>query len=100
MHEEGQALISNAGYINLNIKYDRNLNVNHPMDPDDSEFGAHMNFYNETKGEFYRTDNVGNLIIYNSFSDYVLRDNKIQQFSFSKNITKHFQIGEAENLKE
>lgn len=74
MHEEGQALISDAGYINLNIKYDRNLNVNQPLDPDDSEFGAHMNFYNETKAEFYRTDNDGNLIVYNSFSDYVLRD--------------------------
>ena len=74
MHEEGQSLISNAGYINLNIKYDRNLNVNQPLDPDDSEFGAHMNFYNESKGEFYRADNDGNLIVYNSLVDYVLRD--------------------------
>ena len=74
MHEEGQALISNAGYINLNIKYDRSQNVNLPLDPDDSEFGAHMSFYNESKGEFYRTDHDGNLIVYNSYVDYVLRD--------------------------
>ena len=85
MSEEGQKLISDAGYINLNKKLDRNKTV------DDHFQGileyeiynqTDFNMYNEAKGEFYAIKDMdyetgkGTLVVYKNYPDYVLRDTK------------------------
>ena len=85
MDKEGQSLLSNAGYINLNLKFDRNRNADKPLGPEDSEFGAHINFYDESKNEFYRTDEKGKLIIFNSYTDYVLSGTEFYENENAKN---------------
>lgn len=75
MSDEGQKLISEAGYVNLNHSYDRNTNVEAPFDYD-STGETSKGFYNEEKGEFYEADDNGNLIVYTSYADYVLHDTR------------------------
>jgi len=75
MSDEGQLLISDSGYVNLNKKYDRNKNVDKPYDPDD--FGEqYLSFYNERTREFIHVDDDGNLLVFNNYADYALRGSK------------------------
>jgi ABC-type phosphate transport system substrate-binding protein len=76
MSEQGQKLISDSGYVNLNMQFDRNKNVERPWGYDD--WGRHM-FYNPITGEFYDLDmENGNwedgfaLLTFTNYADYVL----------------------------
>ena len=77
MSGEGQKLISDSGYVNLKTKYDRNRDIDKPYDSE-IEYGmSDLGFYNKEKGEFYDVDwETGELLIFKSFVDYVLRDSK------------------------
>lgn len=76
MSDEGQKLISESGYFNLNEKLDRNKNVEPPYDWSIESGLADIGFYNEITGEFYGTDESGSLLVYDNFPDYVLHDSK------------------------
>jgi phosphate transport system substrate-binding protein len=79
MGEEGQRLISDSGYVNLNLPLDRNLDIEAPWDAD--SLGTPLRFYNPAKGEFYdiefENDNwdSGKLVVFDNYADYVLRYN-------------------------
>ena len=96
-----QAIVYNG--VLFNLSYERGkfedekiINKNFILDLYNIETGEYIGSMIIAKKE--KEKRIQFLANGNQF--YVLRDNKIQQFSFSKNITKHFQIGEAENLKE
>lgn len=71
MSDEGQKLISDSGYVNLNAEYDRNREIDLPYD--DDFWGSSLNFYNKEKNEFYDVDENGKLLVYHSYPDFVLR---------------------------
>jgi len=79
MHDEGQKLISDAGYVNLKSVLDRNKDILLPYDPDNEGDMNFFDFYNESKGEFYKADSNGELLIYTSFSDYVLSESEFNE---------------------
>ena len=71
MSGEGQKLISSAGYVNIEEKLVRNINVDFSGDLEE-----YISFYNEEKGEFYSVTDAGKLIVYNSYSDFILRNSQ------------------------
>lgn len=71
MSGEGQKLISSAGYVNIEEKLIRNLNVDFFGDYED-----YISFYNEVKGEFYDVNDKGELLVYNNYSDFILRNSQ------------------------
>lgn len=71
MSDEGQKLISNAGYVNLNMKYDRNNDIDLPYE--EIEF---KDYYDKEKQEFYNIDINGNLLVFKKYSDFMLHDSK------------------------
>ncbi len=73
MSDEGQKLISDSGYVNLNKKFDINKNIDKPYENDTE---ANLGFYNEAKGEFYDVDANGKLLVFNNYVDYTLHDTK------------------------
>ncbi|MDR1754957.1 MAG: substrate-binding domain-containing protein [Eubacterium sp.] len=75
MSDDGQKLISDSGYVNLNTNYDRNKNIEKPFDYYDSGEMS-INFYNKAKGEFYDIDQNGDLLTFTNYADYVLRGSK------------------------
>lgn len=79
MHDEGQKLISDAGYVNLKTVLDRNKEILLPYDPDSEGDMNFFDFYNESKGEFYKVDSNGKLLVYTSFSDYVLNESEFKE---------------------
>ena len=95
MSEEGQKLISDSGYVNLNIKYDRSKDTVDFYESNTYEF----DFYDEKKGEFYTTDEAGNLVVFDNYPDYALyyqpqyKDNaKVREyimFIFNSDIEKN-----------
>jgi hypothetical protein len=75
MSDEGQRLISGSGYVNLNMRLDRNRNVDAP--PRWLWRDGDIGYYNPLTGEFYAVDysnDTGELLIFANFADYVLRD--------------------------
>jgi ABC-type phosphate transport system substrate-binding protein len=89
MSDEGQKLISNSGYVNLNEKYNRNKDINVPFDIIyENSDEVYIYFYNKTKGEFYDVDGNGNLLVFNNFADYVLRDTQYQNNTQYRNNAK------------
>ncbi|MCL2086246.1 MAG: substrate-binding domain-containing protein [Oscillospiraceae bacterium] len=72
MGDEGQKLISEAGYVNLNVNYDRNLDVSAPFEYAD---GTAIEFYDEETGLFYDAED-NELLVFESYPDYVLRDSE------------------------
>ncbi len=68
LSSEGQGLISKAGYVNLNEKYDRTKGIELPDDPDEDMY---VDFYNPEKGEFYRVAD-GKLLAFNNYPDFLL----------------------------
>lgn len=86
MNDEGQKLISDAGYVNLKSELDRNKDILLPYDPDNEGDMNFFDFYNESKGEFYKVDSNGELFVYTSFSDYVLSDS---EFNENENAKKY-----------
>ena len=82
MSDEGQKLISNSGYVNLNEKYDRNTDINNPYQYENETI---LGFYNKEKNEFYDTDKNENLLIYKSFPEYILHDTKYERHSKARN---------------
>lgn len=79
MHDEGQKLISDVGYVNLKTVLDRNKEILLPYDPDNEGDMIFFDFYNESKGEFYKVDSNGKLLVYTSFSDYVLNESEFKE---------------------
>lgn len=79
MHDEGQKLISDAGYVNLKTFLDRNEEILLPYDLDNEGDMIFFDFYNESKGEFYKVDSNGKLLVYTSFSDYVLNESEFKE---------------------
>ena len=75
MGDEGQKLISDSGYVNLNTKFDRNKDISEPYDYR-YDYDREIGFYNAEKGEFYDTDDNDDLVIYYNYADYVLRDSE------------------------
>ena len=75
MSDEGQQLISDSGYVNLNKKLDRNLDV---FAPHDYRYdpGRDIGFYDEKTGKFFDTDDEDNLLIFDNYPDYVLQDSE------------------------
>jgi phosphate transport system substrate-binding protein len=79
MSDEGQALISSSGYINLNKQYDRNkhIMINNPYEHESFYEEKDLGWYNEEKGEFYDLDwYSGKLLVFDNYPDYVLHDTK------------------------
>jgi len=86
--EEGQKLISESGYVNLNTLHDRNLDfmrddyhINWQLNRDSGRFGEDsFGFYNRITGEFYGIDYHKidddnwreELVVYDNYPDYVL----------------------------
>jgi phosphate transport system substrate-binding protein len=71
MSEDGQKLISDSGYVNLNINFDRNMRVSPNwrwFDNNEESLG----FYNPETGEFYEPDGQGGLLVFDNYADYVL----------------------------
>jgi len=79
LSDEGQQLISDSGYVNLNVQLNRNTDV----------FGEHyawgdnysvFDFYNEETGQFYDVvwdeNRDATLLIFDNFADFVLRDSE------------------------
>lgn len=86
MSGEGQKLISSAGYVNIEEKLVRNLNVGFFGDYED-----YISFYNEDKGEFYDVDATGKLLVYNNYSDFILRNSQYKDNQNARDyITKLF----------
>jgi len=79
MHDEGQKLISDAGYVNLESVLDRNKEILLPYDPDNEGDMIFFDFYNKSKGEFYKVDSNGQLLVYTNYSDYVLGESKFYE---------------------
>ena len=75
MSDEGQQLISDSGYVNLNTKLDRNTDISAPYDYG-YDYGKEVGFYDEEKGEFYDAGDDGKLYIYISYAEYVLHGTK------------------------
>ncbi|MCL2633725.1 MAG: substrate-binding domain-containing protein [Oscillospiraceae bacterium] len=73
MSGEGQKFINKAGYVNLNEKLDRNLEVDLVPKTDYGDEDI-LWFYNKEKGEFYEPDGQGGLLVFDNYADYVLRD--------------------------
>ena len=75
MSDEGQQLISDAGYVNLNKKLDRNKEI---YEPDDYEYTnwTFYDFYDPEKGEFYDTTDSRELMVFDNYADYVLHNTK------------------------
>jgi len=75
MSDEGQKLISDSGYVNIHKDYERNMDIDKPYEDD---YSRGLGFYNEETGEFYDVEYddewVGKLLVFTSFSDFVLRD--------------------------
>jgi hypothetical protein len=73
MSEDGQKLISDSGYVNLNISLDRNMRIN-PFREWSWEISGQdwLWFYNEAKGEFYEPDGEGGLLVFDNYADFVL----------------------------
>ncbi len=86
MNDEGQKLISDAGYVNLKSELDRNKDILLPYDPDNEGDMNFFDFYNESKGEFYKVDSNGELFVYTNFSDYVLSES---EFNENENAKKY-----------
>ncbi|MCL2518121.1 MAG: substrate-binding domain-containing protein [Oscillospiraceae bacterium] len=77
MSGEGQKLISDSGYVNLNQNLDRNKSIEVPYEYEDVEFIDWLGFYNEEKGEYYANDwDTGELLIFYNYADYVLHGTK------------------------
>jgi len=80
MSDEGQKLISDAGYVNLNQNFDRNLNVN--VNFWDEGGGRYIPAYNEITGEFFWATDCEpvnrncRLLVFDNFADYVLRGSR------------------------
>lgn len=74
MSDEGQRLISDSGYVNLREKNNIKKYTYRLYDRDN--YGRDIGWYNKEKGEFYDLDyeNGNQLIIYNNYPDYVLKD--------------------------
>ncbi|MCL2018468.1 MAG: substrate-binding domain-containing protein [Oscillospiraceae bacterium] len=76
MSEEGQSIIADSGYVNLNPGFDRNRNISisRPEEMEDG-MGNSVPFHNEDMSEFYYYD-VENQsrFVYYSYPDYVLRN--------------------------
>ncbi len=71
MSDEGQKLISNSGYVNLNKKLDRNKNIEIPYENEE-----YIDFYNKEKNEFYNVDENGKILIFKNFPDFILYNSK------------------------
>jgi len=77
LSDDGQKLISEAGYVALNKKFDRNMYVYYDYWWDENvRFEKNLDFYNEQKGEFYDLDENDNLLTFYNYPDYALRDSK------------------------
>jgi len=73
MSEEGQKLISDSGYVNLNINFDRNMDIPNPIDWREESGERYINFYNASTGKFYYFDwESSNLLVFDNYADYVL----------------------------
>ena len=76
MGGEGQHLISDSGYVNLTTKSDRNKDVD-LYDYETAWGEAGIGFHNEITGEYYAIDDdSGELLVFKTFIDYVLRETK------------------------
>jgi len=79
MSEEGQQLISDSGYVNLNKRLDRNKNIDENLFFEDDEMSEKWeSFYNEEKGEFYDVDSSGKLLIFKNYSDFALHNSEFK----------------------
>ena len=80
MSGEGQKLISDSGYVNLNEKYDRNRDVRLPDHGEYGELGPYsdIGFYNEISGEYYRPSADNKLLVFTDYCDYILHGTKYQ----------------------
>ena len=75
MSDEGQRVISDAGYVNLNTQLDRNIDVTIPYDyhHDDDRF---LGFHDKVNGEFYEIDNNNNVLIFYNYADCILHNTR------------------------
>jgi len=74
MSDDGQKLIGDGGYVNLNRTFDRNRNARpHSWT---NEGDRYIDFYNAEKGEFYEPDGQGGLLVFGNYPDYALRDSE------------------------
>ena len=73
MSDEGQQVISDAGYVNLNKQLDRNTDVTIPYDYG-YDYGREIGFHDKVKGEFYEIDNDNNVLIYYNYPDCILHN--------------------------
>ena len=81
MSSEGQKLISDSGYVNLNEKLDRNKDAYSLYDDipyyDDHENNKYIDYYNKEKGEYYAVDwNTNELLTFTNYADFILRDSE------------------------
>jgi phosphate transport system substrate-binding protein len=75
MTDEGQKLINDSGYININKQYKRNLNIyNKELTINDVEY-IDLGWWNKEKSEFYELDYEDKeLLVFYNFPDYVLHN--------------------------
>lgn len=73
MSDRGQKLISEAGYVNLNEKLERNKDISIGFEFEEYEY---MSFYNKEAKEFYNIDDKGNLVVFKNYPDFVLDGSK------------------------
>jgi len=75
MTDEGQKLINDSGYININKQYSRNLNINNQdLTINDVEY-IDLGWRNKEKNEFYKMGiNDNDLQVFYNYPDYVLHD--------------------------
>ena len=81
MSEEGQELLSAAGYINLSGEYDRDkeVDLHYGYLDDFNTEEEYIHFYNKEKGEFYKVDwQAQKLITYYNYTDYVLENTQYE----------------------
>ena len=77
MSEEGQKLISDSGYVNIDENSDRNKNVEMPFDYETTYGESNIGFYNDVTGEYYDIDPETNeLLVFGNYIDYVLYGTK------------------------
>jgi len=74
MSNNGQKLIADAGYVNLNGGERDKIGLYDPGYDDDLLHQTYISEYDPAKGEFYDVDGNGGLTTYYSFADYLLPD--------------------------
>jgi phosphate transport system substrate-binding protein len=74
MSGEGQKLISDRGYVNLNRNFDRNMNITIPeywTTNSERDGEGYISFYNAERGEYYAPTEDGELLIFDNYADYI-----------------------------